>query len=1066
MKPPMPAGLHRWPCLLLLGFLALAMVATAQQDMATVRGTAMDPTGAVVPGAKIELKNVGTNIAREVTTNTSGDFEIPYVIPGTYELTANFEGFKTFIARSIVLVPREVRRLNVQFELGAVGTEVTVSAGAAVIATEGSQIAGGFKTEQFVDSPLSQSFFPQAYMTTLPNVQTNQGGWSLRFAGQEPSQVAENLDGVTNDGTVNLVQNMNDFEDLQVVAVNNSAEHARVAQFSMSGRTGTNAFHGKVYYDLINSALNARNYFDPFKVAYKEHRGGMNVSGPIIKNKTFFYFGYSMVRIPSSSFYNRDVPTQAMRNADFTGRRTINDPLTGQPFPNNAIPANRINDTAKKVQDLYIPAPNQGTPNSTFQNYGFLHPYPTDLYRWDSITPRVDHNFSSKHSIFGRYINRLTPYVLNGPFQEVGTWTRQRKHHSIVVSDTYIFSPTLINTFHWGWIKDYFIDGETTDGFTPVRGEVAVAAIGLQGVNPKGLSGAGFPRMNFTGLQSIFANPGGVNLDQHHFEFADSMVWSKGSHVFKFGAELRTFWDHVNQTKANTFGQFTFDGRFTGEPYADFLLGIPATSQRLDDLPERTRTAYELGLFIQDTFKISRKLTLDYGLRWDYFRHAVYKDELQYNWDPATGNVVVPQGKRSAVSPLYDPRITVVEGQVFPNPAKDNFRPRVGVAYRLTDTFVLRGGYGMFSEALGILHRSQGTGPFEITEVYVNQIVGGQPLFTFPRPFPDDISRAGIPSQSVTGYPLDTDNGVIHQFNLSLEKEFGPLGTRISYYGSRNRGMNYTLSTNKPQPSLIPWTTARRPFPQFTSTAVTLADGKRNYDAFQIQIQKKAGALTFDSHYTLSNSMYDYGNLENPYDHYFWNRDAFNSRHRWVTNVMYDVPVGRGRKYMATAPGVVDHVIGGWRLGWVYYAQSGQYFSPSFSGSDPSNTNTFGGRPDRVADGNFSPDQRDRNRWFDPAAFAVPPAGRFGNSGINILEGPGLNLHHLSAIKEFRMTEQVKFVFQSMITNIFNHPHFDFPNSNISVPASVARVWGLREDDGGREMSGGRQVQMRFRIEW
>jgi hypothetical protein len=1058
---------------LLLMLLAAAGTLLAQSDLATIRGTAADPSGAVTPKVAIQLTNVETNTMRVAETNDDGDFEIPYLSPGTYRLTATATGFKSFVASNILIRAREIRRVDISLELGAVGTEVSVVADAATIATEGSQIAGGFDRETWVDSPLSQSFFPQAYMTTLPNIQTQQGGWALRFAGQASTQVAENMDGVTNDGTVNLVQNMQDFEDLQVVAVNNSAEFSRVAQFSMASKGGTNTLHGRVYYDLINSALNARNPFSPTKVPYKEHRGGANVSGPIIPNRLFFYGGYSLVRIPSRSFYNRDVPTPKYRNGDFSDLLNqanpvrIRDPLTGELFPGNMIPANRINATSKRIQDLYIPAPNQGSPTSTFQNYGFVHPYPTDLYRWDGVTARLDYYFSTKNQLFGRFINRLTPYVLNGPFADLGTWTRKRDHHSIVINDTHTFSPNLVNSFHWGWIKDYFIDGEETDGVVPTRADEAIAAIGLQGVNQQGFAVMGFPTISITGLQQLTQNRGGVNLDRRDYEFNDSLTWAHGRHVFKAGGELRTFRDFSGAIPAETFGSFAFNGSFTGVPYADFLLGIPLTSSRVDPITNRTQRAYELGLFVTDTFKVTRKLTLDIGLRWDYFRHAKFEDGLQYNWAPDTGNVIVPSEARNRVSPLYSPQIQIATGDVYPTPKKTNFRPRLGVAYRITDKFVFRGGYGQYTEALGNLHRAQGTGPFQIGETYTpNRIVDGAPLFAFPNPFPTSLAGASIPSQSVSGYPLETDNGVIHQYNVSLEREFGGYGVRVSYIGSRSNGLNYTLALNKPQPSLTPFAQSRRPWPQFVGASYTLADGKAKYDAGQIEVQRRAGPLVMTAHYTLSNSMNNFSNLENPYNHYFWNRDAFNSRHRGVINAQYTLPFGRGRRYLGQAPGVVDAAFGGWQLGWVSYFQSGQYFTPSFAASDPSNTNTVGGLPDRIGDGNLPADQRTRDRWFDASAFVAPPPGRFGNSGVAILEGPGLNLHHLSAIKEFRITERLHFVLQSMITNIFNHPHFDFPNANISVPANVGRVAQLREGAGGREMSGPRQVQFRFRIEF
>ena len=316
-------GLNRTAlCGLLFALMVFCPAVLAQTDLSTIRGTATDQTGAVIPGVTVTLLNTETNAARTLETGAAGNFEIPLVGPGIYRLTAEAAGFQTFVADNIVITSRETRRIDAPMQLGTVGTEITVTAGAALITTEGSKISGNFNSDKFVDSPLSYSFFPQAHMTTQPGVQTPAGGWSIRIGGQNTSQAQEQMDGIANDGVVNLVQNMNDFEELQVITSNQSAEYARAVGFGMTGKSGTNQFHGRFYYDHINSALNARDFYEQTKTPFKQHRGGFNVSGPAIKDRTFFFFGYSVIRIPAGSFFNASVAPTAFRTGDFSSEST------------------------------------------------------------------------------------------------------------------------------------------------------------------------------------------------------------------------------------------------------------------------------------------------------------------------------------------------------------------------------------------------------------------------------------------------------------------------------------------------------------------------------------------------------------------------------------------------------------------------------------------------------------------------------------------------------------------------------------------------------------------------
>ncbi|MCL4855244.1 MAG: TonB-dependent receptor, partial [Bryobacteraceae bacterium] len=498
------------------------------------------------------------------------------------------------------------------------------------------------------------------------------------------------------------------------------------------------------------------------------------------------------------------------------------------------------------------------------------------------------------------------------------------------------------------------------------------------------------------GYPTLRTQPGGEVQNDHNWGFADTMTWNTGRHVVRFGGEYKPQNRFRGNVPEGNYGSFNFNGSLTGYGYADFLLGLPFSSSRLDPLTNRKLTDSELGIFITDSWKVSNRLTLDIGLRWDRFGSATYDDGLVYNWDPGTGNVIISQNAMDKVSPLYPTTITLAAGNPRPNPSNTNFVPRIGAAYRLSDKTVLRGGYGIFNETIGRYARAVTGGPFEITETYNNQIVNGQPLLQFPNPFPSSLAGANIPSQSVTGFPRDTDNGKIHQFNLTVERQVGETGLKLAYIGSRNRGMNYNIGINKPEASLIPFTLARRPWPQFVGTTYARSDGKANYNAMLVEVQRKVGMLTLNAHWTWSSNYNTTTILQDPYAEPVWSRDPFTARHRVVVNTVWELPVGKGRRYLAGAPAVAEHILGGWQLYWIAYFETGQFFSPSFSGRDPSNTNTVGGLPDRICDGNLPAGERSIDRWFDASCFAVPPTGRFGNSGAYVLEGPGLHMHNIS----------------------------------------------------------------------
>jgi hypothetical protein len=451
-------------------------------------------------------------------------------------------------------------------------------------------------------------------------------------------------------------------------------------------------------------------------------------------------------------------------------------------------------------------------------------------------------------------------------------------------------------------------------------------------------------------------------------------------------------------------------------------------------------------------------------VRWDYFVSPTYNDRMMYTFDPASGKVIVPSSALSSVSPLYPSTIPVAAGNVTPRSDRGNFRPRLSFAYRLAPSLVVRGGYGAFTERIGYFSLVNGGGPFQIAETYQNQ--GGQPvLFQFPNPYPSSIASAVVPSQSVVAYPSRVSNGTIHQFNLSIEKELAGMGFRASYIGTRSAGMNYSLNVNLPQPSTIPFSVSRRPFPQFVNVTEYRSDGSARYNALQLEAKRRAGNFTFDAHYTLQKNLYNYADLENPYDVLsHWTNETATRRKYFVGSIVWRLPVGRGERFLNKAPSVLEAALGNWQLYLITYMGSGLFYTPAFSGTNPSNTGVSGGLPDLV--GNPVPASgRSYTGWWDKAAFALPPAGRFGDALPFSLEGQPLNVQHLSIKKKFRITERVSYTFTAAISNLFNHPSFYNVQTNISTAGfgTYTGTFGLQTSN---ESAAQRQITFQGRIEF
>ncbi len=1012
---------------------SLTPTARGQASLSVLRGTVTDATGAVIPSASIALTEPATGVeVRRLVADNQGNYELLDVKPGTYRLTCDAQGFKRYAADDVILQSGEIRRINIPLSVGETNQQVTVTAGAAVIATETGSIGGLFNNQLHQDVPLVDIYpTPSSMLTTISGIQGSTG--SLRINGQNTNQQSQTFDGLQNDQTGGQSSNPEFFQEVTAITVNAPADSPRVASYNLTSKRGGNTIHGMAYYKLFTSALGARNFFAATKTPYLQHEWQIEMGGPIIKNRTFIVTERGSLSGFLGSFATATVPIRAERTGDFSSLSTvIKDPFTGQPFPGNIIPANRISSVSTQFQNLYYPQP---VTSALVNNLPFIFPFNSDLFKGDWLLGRIDHNISDKNSLYFRWLMRRTPYVLqNGLPAEV--WTRLREHHQFAIADTHMFSPHLLNTLRLGLAVDHISDGGQEAGITPTGGAAVLAATGLQGSNPGGFVGQGLPTISISGLTNIQNDAGGIQADNYTYTVDDSITKVSGKHVMKFGGTYQLL---TQSTALANYGSFTFNGAQTGIAYADFLLGIPFQSTRVNPLINQRERATEVGLYGEDTFKVSQKLTLEYGLRWDYFRSPTYDSNLMYNFNPTTNQVLVPKGTLSKVSPLYPSNIAVAEGNVVPSSDLKNIRPRVSIAYRLTPTLVIRGGYGTFTERIPYFTLANNGGPFQIAETYQNQ-PGQTPSFVFPNPFPNNTNLATVASQSTSVLPSHASNGTLHQFNVTIEKQVKDIGLRVSYIGTYSRGLNYSLNINQPPPSLTPFSVNLRPFPQFVNVTQYRSDGSNNYNSLQLEAKRRAGDFMFDVHYAYQKNLNNFSDLENPYDVLsHWTNDSATDRSYLVGTVVYTLPLGRGKKFLNSASRRMDLLVGDWQFYFISYYGSGVYFSPAFSGTGPSNTGVIGGLPDVVSNVSTTPPGgRTYNQWFNPAAFAVPPPGRFGNALPNSLLSQPLVVQHLSLAKKFRISERITYTVTMAVSNLFNHPSFTPPLSNISVAGAGA----------------------------
>ena len=1058
---------------LLFGLL-FSSVGFSQSTFGSITGTVKDPASALVPGAEVEVINEGTGTVRRATTSSAGVFNVPNLDLGRYRVRVSGAGFSTYERTGLTITANQIISLDVQLTLGATTTLVEVQGASPVIATETHDLSGTVNHEALISLPLvgrqrgDGGIYSYATLSTgvaaVPSSSTPIIQGSRSSVGILPQ-----MDGIAvmayPQGASPVQPSLEAVQELKMETSAAPAEFTTAGNLQVITKSGTNEFHGGAYWMYNSNVLNARNFFSAVRPFRVYNNAAFSLGGPIKRNKLFFFADYEASREAVRTTLLQSNPLPAWKQGNFAGQRQLTDPTTGQPFTGNVIPASRISPVSQRIQQYAYPDPNNGPPGATASNWTGEYPGKSGFTHFDHYDVRGDYSATDHDLIFARVSWRRMPLTVPGIYPLYRL--QLRRGQSTVLAWNHTISPSAVNEFRFG--TTYHRNFYEAD----VLGTDLLQQFGIVGVPTTGVRTG--PQFAINGVTAWNPDTNSNNYQdnpQTTLQWIDNLSWTRGRHFMKFGFDVVRDRFNGNNIASNVYGVYNFTGTYTGIGYADFLLGVPQTTNLALPNPNRHLRGTTWGVYAQDQFKVNSRLTLNYGFRWEI--QQPYTDTLGalYSWDSRTNGLVVMDKGLNLVNALFPKNIPITTASQagFPSTLarfnKWNFQPRFGFAYKpFGDKTVLRGGYGIYTNLIyATLARSHlSGGPFSGSVTYDNRFVNGVPLFSFPSPF---LSSGTAAVQNVNGVNPDLKLPYTQQWNLTVERQMGSIGLRTSYAGSRSVKLVYRANPNLPLPSTIPFTTARRPNQRFNQTIYADNGGTDAYHALEVAAQKKQGRnLTFSTGFTWAKDLTDTQDsggggttfagqvIQNPNDRAIEKaNNGLVVGKRWFAYALYALPFGRGERFLTNAPAVVQHVLCGWQTTWTAVAQMGQYFTPSFTGFDPSGTGTIGGVPDRIANGNLS-SGRAVNRWFDTAAFVVPgcpaatplcsqsaPIGRFGNSGFNILKGPPIHNLDFGIQKVFKVNERINLQFSTLMVNIFNHPNFSVPASNISAPTQVGII--------------------------
>jgi outer membrane receptor protein involved in Fe transport len=1047
----------------LASLFSLALAAMAQYGTGVLLGTVTDTSGAVVVGARTTARNVETNETREFTTDASGNYQFNALPAGNYIITVSAPSFKQARVENLTLRVNSQLRADVSLQLGTVTESVDVAAVAPLIQTNTAAVGTVVDNRTVRELPFNNRNFYDLVALT-PGVVKVRGTSSVmdersaEIGGVRNTSTNAMLDGVDfsvaniNNPAIALSLDMIEEFKVQLNFMDASYGHG-AAGIDIVSKRGTNGFHGVLYEFHRNRALQAGQFFRPPAGAprFTFNQFGASAGGKIVKDKTFFFGNYEGRRRVTGVILQGLVPTDAMKQGDFNGSgKIVRDPLNNnQPFPGNVIPRERFDRVAGQMIQYF--------PTANFigvrPGVNFLLA-PSDTERRDQFTGRIDHRFSDKSSLFGRYTLADNELVNVAYLPGKGLIRPDNTHH-VSVGFTHLFTPNVIGETRLGFSRAFLArqsDGDRTSknyaaelglrNLAPNPGEYTLPAVNLTGYapgNPTGTSG-------FVGY--------GLRIVQNnlYYRAGQTFTWVRNRHTLKFGGDVSRLMVGYDQG-SNQNGIFNFSGNFSGDAFGDYLLGlVQSANGGLGSLGNFGGVAkYSIGTqyqwFIQDDWKITDRLTLNIGLRHEIFQQ--WRGRLA-NFDLATGRQLL------SVSPdYYVPGVGLVTGTGDPLlPERpivtdpNDFAPRLGLAYRLKESTVVRAGFGVFhalNTGGATLVSMTSTLPYFVNATLVSSNTTPQIFLNELFPTPDRVGGAVTSNQD-----LSRRTGYIYQYNFTIQHQLRPnLLFETGYLGNTGHKQVGTVWVNQPRlpqdPANPTSFSARSPYSNLSPVFSQNTNYQwSNYNAGYVKFEQRYSAgLSFSLAYTYSKSLDSGGAGQNMYDRRPERGLADNDvRHNFIGSWVYDLPVGRNRA-VNISNSVLNAVAGGWQVNGIANFRTGMPYT-IVTANDIANVSTGGQRANATGVEPRKLDPRTNNLLgLDPAAYSTPARGQFGNLARNTQPGFGANNWDFSAIKNFAISplgEQARLQLRFEWFNFFNHTQFFNPSSTQNVPATFGIV--------------------------